>query len=454
MEHKAWPLLLAAPPYLQGAAGSLIAATVTILLGCVLWYFVARRSWASKYGLHRMPPGNFSLPFLGETREYILLQKANKGPEFFRSRAAKYGEVFSTSLFGFLTVSLPAPSGNKFLFSTENTQVINQWPECLKPLLGEESVAWQTGEEHKHTRSVLMTFLDPEALQRFVGRVSAVVQKHLDNNWEGKKQIVVFPLMKRLTFSIACSLFLSVENEDEISNLLTHFCSYAAGMLQVPIDFPGTKYRKAKFSRRLICEQLDELTEKRRKELDLGTTSENQDLLATLLTTRDGKGRIFSNSAIQDNVIALLFAGHDTTSSTISLTLKFLAENKTCLHQVLQEQLQIKSEKSNNDNLNWEDLKKMKYTWKVVQETLRLQPPVQGGFRKALVDIEISGYKVPKGTPFYWTVHRSHKDAKLFPNPEKFDPSRFEGTGPPPYTFVPFGGGPRICPASCIFSNI
>jgi cytochrome P450 len=45
----------------------------------------------------------------------------------------------------------------------------------------------------------------------------------------------------------------------------------------------------------------------------------------------------------------------------------------------------------------------------------------------------------------FWAVERSHRDPKYFPNPEKFDPSRFEGSGPPPFVWVPFGGGPHIC---------
>ena len=113
----------------------------------------------------------------------------------------------------------------------------------------------------------------------------------------------------------------------------------------------------------------------------------------------------------------------------------------------------------------------MKYTWQVARESMRLFPPIFGSFRKAIVDTEYEGYTIPRGwkvmallndqlsikskyhisnnsqigsLQVLWTAYGTHYNPKYFGDPSTFDPSRFEDAVPP-YVFVPFGGGPRMC---------
>ncbi|KAI3941280.1 hypothetical protein MKX01_036290 [Papaver californicum] len=126
--------------------------------------------------------------------------------------------------------------------------------------------------------------------------------------------------------------------------------------------------------------------------------------------------------------------------------MKYLVELPHVLHEVLREKNEIANAKATGELLNLDDIQKMKYSWNVICEVLRLAPPLQGAFTKALADFTYAGYFIPKGWKLYWSAISTHKNPKYFPDPEKFVPSRFQGNGPAPYTFVAFGGGPGMCP--------
>jgi cytochrome P450 len=117
----------------------------------------------------------------------------------------------------------------------------------------------------------------------------------------------------------------------------------------------------------------------------------------------DIQGDLIADEEIKDNIVLFLFAGHDTSSITLAAILKYLSLNPHCLHEVVKEQEEIAKVKAGAP-LNWEDTQKMKYTWWVMQETLRLQSPVVGAFRKSLKEFEYGGFRIPKGCQviFVW----------------------------------------------------
>lgn len=170
----------------------------------------------------------------------------------------------------------------------------------------------------------------------------------------------------------------------------------------------------------------------------------DQDLLSFLLTSADANGRFLSEMEIIDIILLILFAGHDTTRSAITLLMKYLSDYPEVYENICKEHEDVAKSKE----LAWlqrKDVQKMRYSMNVVAKVLRLMPPLTGAFREALVDFTYAGYTIPKGWKLYWSTGSTHKDPVLYPNPEKFDASRFEGSGSNPFSYVPFGGGPRMC---------
>ncbi|KAH9300646.1 hypothetical protein KI387_012229, partial [Taxus chinensis] len=367
-----------------------------------------------------LPPGSFGWPLLGESLEFLASQRDNACYDFMEKRVKKYGDTFKTHFLGAPMAVFYSPAGNRFLFSNENKLVQTSWPSSLAKLFG-NSILTKVGDEAKDLRKTLLTFLRPEALQNFVGRADTIIRDHLTRYWVGKEEVKTFPLAKRCLFTVACALFVSLGEGPEQDELYDHFMDLINGMLQIPVDLPGTLYRKSRIGSNHIRRILQSVIDKRREDLASGLASSDQDLLSYLLCNVDGRENPLSDSDINDNIMQLLMAGHDTNAVAVTLLLKYLALNPHCYRQVLQEQLNITRE-NGEKQLQWDDIQRMKYTWNAAQETLRLNPPAGGTWRKAIVEISYGGFTIPKGWKLFWTANSTHKNPKYFPDPDKFEP--------------------------------
>ncbi|GLJ06057.1 hypothetical protein SUGI_0031050 [Cryptomeria japonica] len=421
-----------------------MAISMGVLLLAAFLLLLNKSSASTKTHL---PRGTMGWPVLGETLQYAALRRANRGRDFYEERRKRYGpQICKTHLLGSPVAILHGSAGIRFLHSNENKLVQSTWPSSIITLFG-NSLFGKAGDDAKDLRATLLTFLKPEALQKFVGTVDSIVNEQLSRDWVGKQQIKAFPHIKRCLFSVACALFVSLEEGALQDELYAHFLDLLTGMMKIPLDLPGTLYRKAIVGSNQIRRILQTLIEKRRKDLASGSASSEQDLLSFLLCNKDERGNTMAEGDVKDNIMMLLIAGHDTSVITVTMLLKFLALNRDCYREVLREQVGIAHAKGEKQ-LEWSDLQKMKYTWRAAQETLRIHPPSEDTWRKALVDISYGGFIIPKGWKLLWSTNSTHKSAEYFDDPEKFDPSRFEGNGPSPYTFLPFGGGPRMCPGN------
>ncbi|OIV93614.1 hypothetical protein TanjilG_04846 [Lupinus angustifolius] len=208
---------------------------------------------------------------------------------------------------------------------------------------------------------------------------------------------------------------MSIEDENHVAKFADPFHLLGTGIISLPIDFPGTPFNKAIKASKFIRKELLKIIRVRKVDLAEGKATPTQDILSHMLLTCNEDGQYMNELDIADKILGLLIGGHDTASVTCTFIVKYLGELPHIYDRVYQEQMEIAKTKSEGELLNWDDINKMKYSWNVACE-------------------------------LYWSANSTHKNEEYFPEAEKFDPTRFEGNGPIPYTFVPFGGGPRMCP--------
>ncbi|XP_030517911.1 beta-amyrin 28-monooxygenase-like [Rhodamnia argentea] len=337
-------------------------------------------------------------------------------------------------------------TGNKFLFGNENRKVAVSWPSSAVKLLG-SCIITLAGDEGKVMRRMLMSVFNHEALAKFTKVMDEVTCNHIQANWKGKEEVLVYPTIKHYVFELTCRLFLSIRHPQEITDLAPPFAAFLEGTFSVPVDLPGMRFRSAKRAARSIRKMLREIIKERRAALEKGAASPMQDLLSYLMVTADENGRFLTEAEIINNLLLLLVASHDTLSCTITMVIKFLGELPHVYEKVLAEQREIAMQKkSAGEGLTREDVQKMRDSWSVVLEVMRLVPLALGGFRVALEDFTFCGYTIPQGWKLIWSPLTTNNDPAIFSSPKLFDAASFaRSTSPSPCVFVPFSGGPRMC---------
>jgi cytochrome P450 len=170
----------------------------------------------------------------------------------------------------------------------------------------------------------------------------------------------------------------------------------------------------------------------------------SNDLLAIFLRTNPNA----SDKELRDFVVNFLIAGRDTTATLLTWCVYLLSQHPHVEQKVREEMESVfgPATESNKDYLiQFADLKKLRYTRQVLQETLRLYPPVPiDGYTAIKDDILPGGYFVRKDSIVRYSAYLLGRNPDYWPEPEKFLPERFD-TPPIPFTWVPFHGGPRTC---------
>ncbi|CAI9110010.1 OLC1v1009964C1 [Oldenlandia corymbosa var. corymbosa] len=435
----------------------LLVSLLTTFLFLYLTKLYLRRSNSSKADESqlKLPPGNTGWPFLGETLDFY--SKAQKGvlENFVIERSQKYSsKIFKTSLIGQPIAVVYGAEGNKFLFSNEKKLLKHWWPSAIDKLFP-NSDRKTNADRGQIMRRFIASILKGEALREYVKTFDMTIKQQLQTHWNSQ-QVFISEMARKYTFASACRIFLGVVDPVKADELEEGIKIIAIGLHSAPIDLPGTALNRGIKASKKIRKELEEVI--RQKKIDLvhsandqekktSTTSEKDFILHMLLST-DDNGQPINEVDMASHLTGVLQAAYASVHSTITNLMKYLAEFPEVYNVVLEEQQEIAKSKGSKDRLCWEDVRKMKHSWHVVSEVLRLLPPGVGGFKETIADLNYEGYKIPKGWKIHWNSYATHKNPEYFPNPEKFDPSRFQGDGPTSYTYVPFGGGTRMCPGN------
>ncbi|XP_047327255.1 beta-amyrin 28-monooxygenase-like [Impatiens glandulifera] len=393
----------------------------------------------------KLPPGSFGWPFIGETIEFLF----GKPENFVGERMKRYSpDIFKTKILGEKTVVICGPNGHKFLFSNEQKLFTAFRPHPMQRLFRSyrtKATAVTVAAAEVETKVIRTPgFFKPEALVRYLPKMDAMTQQLIGSSWYGKSEVPVHSLSKTITLSLACRFFLGIDHPERIARLVEHFDDITNGMHSIISNFPGTIFYRATKAAEAIRKELRAVIGEKKAAIASGAPA--MDILSHMIIVSDPTGKFMPEAEIADKMMGLLVAGYSTISTTMTFFMKYVGLHPTIYQRVYLEQMEISNDKKDGELLNWDDLGKMKYSWNVMCEVMRLVPPLQGTFREVLVDFTYAGYTIPKGWKLYWTVSTTNMNPEYFPNPEKFDPSRFEGDKMQPYTFTPFGGGPRLCP--------
>jgi cytochrome P450 len=251
-----------------------------------------------------------------------------------------------------------------------------------------------------------------------------------------------------LTLRIVGRALLSIDlagEADRVGRAVTTALEYLerrlSGLLVVPPFVPTSGNLRARRALRILDNLVFDIIAARRREPDRVA----HDLLAMLLAVRDeDTGESFNDAELRDQVLTFIGAGHETTAVALAWTVYLLAR-----HPEAESRLRAEVAATLGDRTPIaEDLPRLPFTRRVIEESLRLYPPVYAVVRDAVDEDEIGGYGIPPRSMIILSPYVTHRHPEVWPDPGVFDPNRFtpeRASGRSRFAWFPFLAGPHPC---------
>lgn len=374
--------------------------------------------------------------------------------KFLRGLADRYGDVVQLKIFGkeYFLVSHPDDIESVFIKHAASMGR-DEYIETLKRTLG-EGLLTSDGDLWKHQRKLMAQAFTPKRIRSYGDTMATVTEGAL--HYREGEVVNIHAEMSRITMEVVAAVLFGATigpREFELvgksmETLNTYYANSPEAILILPRWVPTPLNMKVNAAVERLDGLIYSIIAKRRAARSSGKGSdaadEQRDLLDVLLNAQDDGGAGMSDQQLRDEAMTLFLAGHETTALALAHT--FYALSK---HPEIERRLRAELDEVLGDRLpTADDVKQLVYTERVLKESMRLFPPAWTTGRQANEDVMVGGYRVPAGSQILlsqWVVHR---DSRFFPDPEAFDPDRWEPERAkiiPRYAYFPFGGGSRIC---------
>ncbi len=379
----------------------------------------------------------------------------------------KLGDIFytpkSSLLPPYVIFSNPQAIEKVFTADPNLFEVGQQSSAPVRVLLGDNSVVLLNGVQHQKRRKLLMPPFHGERMKSY-GQTMVDVTKEVISQWQVGQTICIRDYTQEISLRVILRTIFGLDEGQRYDRLKDILVDWLA-LFNSPLNsfflfFPAlqkdlgflTPWGKFLQQQRQIREILQQECDLRRNNPD----AMGEDILSLLLAARDEEGQPMSDEEIRDELMTMLFAGHETTASSLAWTFYWLHRHPEIGRKCRTELYSLPKD------AEFTTVTKLPYLSAVVSETLRLNPVVVFVGRQLKQPFELMGYQFEAGTSLFPCIYLTHQREDIYPEPKKFKPERFlerqclgERSLAPngdagshrfsPYEFIPFGGGNRRC---------
>jgi cytochrome P450 len=321
--------------------------------------------------------------------------------------------------------------------------------QAIGPFVG-QGLLTSEGDLWKQQRRLLQPLFTQQMFESYTSIITDYVAEML-LGWEtwskGGTTFDVGEQMTALTMRIIAKTILGIDFAGARKDLLEAFevgLDYANSVVETIVPVPDwvptpghLRFRRAK---KVLDDAVNELIEQRRRD-----NREGKDLLSLMMRARDEEtGAVFTDDLLRDDALTFFAAGHETTAQSLKWSFYMLSRHPEVGQKVYDEARRVLEGRTPT----FKDVGQLEYTKMVIQEVMRLWPPVWLMDREAVAEDELDGYPVAPGTQVAFSQWIMHRHPDYWENPEGFDPERFSpehSAGRPHGVYFPFGIGPRVC---------